>query len=269
MYELFAKEDVRCSVTSRTHVRDTSLRDFFQGSYGFIPLERIADTFGFVEEFTELYGGRAYDPRHVLSHRDVEELYDLGVGIKLCLQNHFVTRKDCEENRAFLARYHRKGNVIICVSEELARFVKEEFPDYSVEASIIKEVHDPAAIEACLGVFDLFTLPPASNDNLGFLASLPQKDRIILFANARCLYHCNLRTCYWNVSVQTKRRSDPGFGALKPHCSPDSPNKSEYVLFDVDRFYEMGFRHFKWIIPQPQVHAQAELKPGLYKLPRS
>jgi hypothetical protein len=268
MFELFAKGDIRCSVTSRMHLRDTSLRDFFQEHYGFIPLERITDTFGFVEEFTELYGGRLFDPQRVLSHRDVEELYDLGIGIKLCLQSHFITREDCENNRAFLARYHRKGNVIICVSELLARFVKEEFPDYSVEASIVKEVHDQAAIEECLEVFDLFTLPPAANDNLDFLASLPRKDRIILFGNARCLYHCNLRTCYWNASVQIRRRRDPGFGTLRPSCSPTAPNKFEYALFDVDRFYEMGFRNFKWIIPHQQIHKQADLRPGTFRIAR-
>jgi hypothetical protein len=266
MYDLFQNQDVRCSVTNRTHVKDTSMRAFFQEQYSFLPLPRIADTFGFVEDFTELYGGRRYHPQYVLSARDVAELYDLRIGLKLCLQNHFITQEDCENNRAFLAKYHRPGNVVICISEVLARFVKEEFPDYSVEASIVKEVHDLAAIEECLQLFDLFTVPPSANDDLDFLASLPQKERIILFANARCLYHCELRTCYWNVSVETKRRRLPGFEAFKPSCSPQAPNKFEYTLFDLDRFYGMGFRNFKWIIPQQQLHQQADLKPGRFRL---
>lgn len=263
-YALYDKKDVFCSVTSRMHGTGTSMRNFFNRHYGFMPLSHVTDTFGFVEEYTELYGGRQYNPRNVLNRRDIEELYDLGIGVKLCLQNHFITKEDCEANRAFLARYHRKGNVIICASEILARFVKEKFPDYVVEASIIKEVHDLATIAECLELFDLFTLPPAANDNLDFLASLPSKDRFILFGNARCLYTCKPRNCYRNNSVVIRRASNPDFGTLGPACSPTAPNKFEYTLFDLERFYEMGFRRFKWIIPEIPLHCQASLKPGTY-----
>jgi len=267
-YDLFDKDDVSCSVTNRAHFKDSSMLAFLEQWYGFIPLKHIKDTFGFLEGFTELYGGRPYLPNKVLSHRDVAELYDMGIGVKLCLQNHFITQEDCEANRAFLAKYHRKGNVIICVSEILARFVKTEFPDYVVEASIIKEVHNLEAIQKCLELFDLFTLPPGANDDLDFLASLPQKDRIIVFGNARCLYHCNLRTCYQNNSVRIKRISNPEFGTFLPNCSLDAPRQSEYTVFDLNRLYAMGFRRFKWIIPDVPIHQQASLQPGTYQITR-
>lgn len=263
-YALADREDVICSVTNRIHARGTSMREFLEGQYGFMPLGHIKDTFGFVEEFTGLYGGRVYNPQRVLSHRDVAELYDLGIGVKLCLQNHFITLEDCVANRDFLARYHRKGNVVICASDVLARFVREEFPDYVVEASIIKEVRDLAAIEKCLEVFDLFTLPPAANDDLDFLASLPWKDRIILFGNARCLYTCKVRNCYKINSVLTRRVTEPNFGTLEKGCSHTAPRQFEYTLFDLERFYQMGFRRFKWIIPDPTLHRREDLKPGTY-----
>jgi len=133
-----------------------------------------------------------------------------------------------------------------------------------VEASIIKEVHDPAAIAACLEVFDLFTLPPAANDNLDLLAALPDKDRIILFGNARCLYTCKVRNCYRINSVLTKRVAEPEFGTLESGCSPNAPRQFEYTLFDLERFYQMGFRRFKWIIPDPVLHRREDLKPGTY-----
>jgi chorismate mutase-like protein len=263
-YALADRDDVLGSVTNRLHATGTSMRRFLESQYGFMPLSHIKDTFGFVEEFTTLYGGRVYSPQRVLSHRDVAELYDLGIGVKLCLQNHFITLEDCVANRGFLARYHRKGNVVICASDVLARFVKEEFPDYVVEASIIKEVHDPAAIAACLEVFDLFTLPPAANDNLDLLAALPDKDRIILFGNARCLYTCKVRNCYRINSVLTKRVVEPEFGTLESGCSPNAPRQFEYTLFDLERFHQMGFRRFKWIIPDPVLHRREDLKPGTY-----
>ncbi len=269
MSDLFDKDDVSCSVTNRTHIKDTSMREFMEGWYGFLPLSHIKDTFGFVEEFTELYGGRPYIPNKVLSHRDVAELYDMGIGVKLCLQNHFITQEDCEANRAFLTRYHRKGNVIICVSDVLARFVKTEFPDYVVEASIIKGAQDLETIQESLELFDLLTLLPEANDDLDFLTSLPQKDRIILFGNARCLYNCNLRTCYQNNSVLMKRASNPEFGSFLPRCSLNAPRQSEYTVFDLNRLYAMGFRRFKWIIPDVPIHQQAALKPGTYQITRS
>ena len=73
---------------------------YLRDNYGNLPLREIDSLFGFVERST-LYGGRAF-MRRELSDRDVYQLNNAGIGVRLPMQNHYVERKEYLENRPLL-----------------------------------------------------------------------------------------------------------------------------------------------------------------------
>jgi len=95
-----------------------------------------------------------------MSDANIRELYDQNIGLKLCLTNHFMTREDIENSRDFLRRYHRDGNAIVTLSDELATFVKHNFPKYAVDLSMISEL-PLDQIDRALELCDNVTLPPS------------------------------------------------------------------------------------------------------------
>jgi len=93
--------------------------------------------FGFLEKST-LYGGRAF-LRRELSERDVFQLNNAGIGVRLVMSNHYVERDEYEENQPLLDKYHRKLNSVIATNDDLAMWVREDFPQYKVDASVIRK----------------------------------------------------------------------------------------------------------------------------------
>jgi hypothetical protein len=81
------------------------------------------------------------------------------------------------------------------------------------------------------------------NDDDEVLESLPQKERIMLFANAACAYSCPARICYPEISKVNQAKSN------KVRCKKEELGLLEYAFyfFDVDKFYSMGFSNFKLI----------------------
>ena len=111
---------------------------YLRNNYGNVPLREIDSLFGFVERST-LYGGRAFTRRE-LSDRDVYQLNNAGIGIRLPMSNHYVEREEYLENKPLLKKFHKIGNSIICTNDDLARWVRDDFPDYRLDASVIKNL---------------------------------------------------------------------------------------------------------------------------------
>ncbi|CAM3885562.1 hypothetical protein [Shewanella aquimarina] len=227
------------TISARGKADHQSVIKFLKQHFAAVPLGQVESVFGFVEPST-LYGGRFYLMRQ-LSERDTGLLADHGIGLRIPFTNHFATKEEFDANRPLFAKYHHKRNSIICTNDDLAYWIKQEYPDYDIEASVIKNLLKPEQIEEAFGLYDTLVLPMVLNDDEAFLAALAQKDRIRLFANAGCAYTCPARICYKSISKFNKGQG----GEFK--CSQDlkAREMQGMIDFDLQRLRNLGFHKFK------------------------
>lgn len=119
------------------------------------------------------------------------------------LRNHYGN-DEYEQNLPLLKKYHRPGNSVIVTNDDLARWIRQDFPAYHVDASVIKNIKTHRKIDEALKLYDSIVLPMRLNEDLEFLEKIEAKDRITLFANAGCALTC-LRssvTCRFRSSTK-------------------------------------------------------------------
>jgi hypothetical protein len=218
---------------------------YLRRNYGNVPLREIDSLFGFVER-SMLYGGRVF-LRRELSDRDVFQLNNAGIGVRLPMTNHYVKREEYLENKRLLQKYHQPGNSVICTNDELARWIRDDFPDYRLDASVIKNLKSREKIEEAWELYDSVVLPMSVNEDLEFLEQLEDKDKITLFANAGCALTCPSKICYVAMSKQNKGE-DPG-----PACSQDLKPRELHgmVDFPLEPYVKLGFHRFKLLRARP------------------
>ena len=176
------------TVSARSKNASVPVFAFLRNQYGNTPLREIDSLFGFVERST-LYGGRGFTRRE-LSDRDVTQLNNAGIGVRLPMSNHYVEYDEYKENKPIFRKYHREENSIIATNDDLAKWIRQDFPDYRIDASVIKNIKTYRKIDEALELYDSVVLPMRLNEDLEFLEKVEQKDRIILFANAGCALTC-------------------------------------------------------------------------------
>ena len=183
-----------------------------------------------------------------LSDRDVTQLNNAGIGIRLPLSNHFVSREEYESNKDILQKYHCKPNSVIVTNDDLARWISEDFPDYRIDASVIKNIDTTRKLNKALKIYDEVVLPMTANEDWDFLRSIEARDRITLFANAGCAFTCPSKTCYVSISKINKDLPDANFS-----CSQSLKEREQLGMidFDLEPLVEMGFRSFKLLRPAP------------------
>ena len=212
---------------------------FLRRHFGNVPLREIDSLFGFVEH-SELYGGRPFYGCE-LSDADVIDLYKAGVGIRLPMSNHHVEREEYERNLPLFQKYHRRGNFVIVTNDQLARWIKQDFPFYTIDASVIKNIKTHKKIEESLEIYDSVVLPMRCNEDLDFLEKIEQKDRITLFANAGCALTCPAKLCYLSFSEYNKDGKTP------TRCSQSLKERESLgmVDFPLKPYIDLGFHRFK------------------------
>jgi hypothetical protein len=233
------------TISARGKAAEVPVFKFIRNQYGNVPLREIDSLFGFVEQST-LYGGRAF-LRRELSDRDVHQLNNAGIGVRLVMSNHYVERDEYEENRPLLEKYHRKLNSVIATNDDLAMWVREDFPLYKVDASVIKNIKTHRKIEESLRLYDSLVLPMRLNEDLDFLAKIEAKDRITLFANAGCALTCPAKLCYLSISKINK-----GKGGEFQCSQPIKKRKLEGMVdFPLQPYIDLGFHRFKLLRSRP------------------
>ena len=239
----FRRANADFIVSAREITPDVSVMDYLKLRYLYLRPEQIVQVFGFSSSFSPLYGGRGFQSYHGLTPQHCDELASHGIGIGLNLTNHFFDKESYGCSLELLERYHSPNNAIMVTNDELARQLRQDFPRYTLKASIIKNISTLSAIEKALALYDQLTLPMDLNDDDDFLASIPCKERIILFANASCAYSCPKRSCYLGISQ--KNRGE----AITSTCSKGEVPRPDYglVYFNVEKFVELGFSRFKLI----------------------
>jgi collagenase-like PrtC family protease len=245
------------SVSARFKKPERSILHFLEKRFS-LELSEIDSVFGFAE-YTSLYGGRIFSDRQ-LSGPDIEDLNTLGIGFRIPLTNHFITAQEYDKEKWFLEKYYNPLNSIIAVNDTLARWIRRDFPDYKIEASVIKSLNTPEKIDLALDLYDSVVPPMDLNDDLEFLEALP-KDKIRLFANSFCAVNCPAKICYRSVSEINKGKDTPFL------CSQQTkPWKfdGKETKWDIEKFKAMGFTKFK-ILDNKEAQKPA-LLPGNVKI---
>jgi hypothetical protein len=233
------------TISARGKAPAIPVQRFIKENYGHIPLEQIDSFFGFTEQST-LYGGRLFTNAE-LSRYDVRSLYGLNINLRLPLTNHFATPEEYEENLPFLEKYHRPGNSLIITNDDLAGWVRKDFPDYRLEASVIKNINNVKKVDEAFVMYDTVILPMTSNDDTEFLRAIDNKKHVTLFANAGCAYTCPAKICYPSLSKANKT----GDGSLF-RCSQELKDRNTIGMIDFDLAYlqSLGFERFKLLRPR-------------------
>lgn len=77
-------------------------------------------------------------------------MYKLGIGYRIPLTNNFVIHEEYETNFCFLEKYHRTVNSVILVNDDIANWIREYFPKYRIEASIIKNIDNARRLDKAI-----------------------------------------------------------------------------------------------------------------------
>ncbi len=236
---------VTYTVSARSKGPEVPVFAFLRRQYGNLALQEIDSLFGFVEKST-LYGGRMFINRE-LSDRDVAQLNNAGIGVRIPMSNHDVERHEYEASLPILERYHNSINSVIITNDHLAQWIRRDFPRYTLDGSVIKNLKSQRKIEEALDTYDSVVLPMRLNEDFRFLEEIKQKSRIILFANAGCALTCPSKLCYASISKLNKYKG----GDFQ--CS--QPIKKRELLgmvdFPLEPYVDMGFRHFKLLRARP------------------
>lgn len=235
------------TVSARGKSADRPVFAFLRKNYGNLRLNEIDSLFGFVEKST-LYGGRAFIGRE-LSDRDVAQLNNAGIGIRIPMSNHVAELKEYRLHKWLLRKYHKPGNSIICTNDDLARWIRQDFPDYRLDASVIKNIKTHRKIEAAIELYDSVVLPMPVNEDLEFLEQIKNKDKITLFANGGCALTCPSRICYVSISKINKGRG----GEFQ--CSQLLKDRDSHgmVDFPLQPYIDLGFHRFKLLRARPNL----------------
>lgn len=228
------------TISARGKLAAQPIQQFIKKNYADIPLEQIDSFFGFTEACT-LYGGRFFGHTE-LSRYDVRSLYAMNINLRLPLTNHYVSREEYEENQPFLKKYYRPGNSIIVTNDELAAWVREDWPDYRIEASVIKNINSLKKVDEAFKIYHTVILPMSSNEDTEFLRAIERKKDITLFANAGCALTCPSKICYPSISKANKSGDHSLF-----RCSQKLKDRNLVGMydFDLDHLQSLGFSRFK------------------------
>lgn len=233
------------TISARDKKARQSIQLFIKQHFSDIPLEQIESFFGFTT-YTPLYGGRIWNSAAIsgaeLSDYDIRSMYRMGIALRLPLTNHQVSRQEYEDNIPFLEKYYRPGNAIIITNDHLARWIREDFPDYHLEASVIKNINTLDKIEKAAKIYDTVVLPMSCNEDELLLKSIRDKSVIRLFANAGCALTCPSKICYPSISKANKAKDPTLF-----RCSQQLKEREllGMIDFDLDYLQSLGFHRYK------------------------
>jgi len=209
------------SVSARSKPESMPI-DYYLSKY--FSIYPISSVFGFTE-YCPLYGGRKFI-KPELSDEDISWLYNNNIGYRIPLQNTIADINHYKDSKSFLSKYYREGNSVIIAQDWLVPYIREDFPLYKIEGSVIRKSLDYTLYD---------TIVPDMALPLEAISNLP-KDRIRLFINAWCAYDCPKRPC-WKV-----------FSALNLGLTAgDYICKGTHVerKFDLEKYKILGYTKFK------------------------
>lgn len=247
------------SVSSRSKPLSDTLSEWLaRYEYsGLIEAKDVTSIFGFTKERSPLYGGRAWNGAEILD-KDYDWMIDKGLKLKILLSGEKVSKKHYEESLPLLDRYYENSNIIVITNDVLAKWIKRDYPNYLLEASVIRQT-TLDEIDEVLEIYDSMVLPVRYYSQIDNLKKIKQKDRIVLFTTGSCGIYCENQICYRGASLTNrtygKQRVDRCIMNEKPLTY--NPGIDKIVSFDLSKFRQLGFHHFK-VLPnftyKPNLH---------------
>jgi len=233
------------TISARNKMAEEPIQKFLWDHFRDIPIDQIDSMFGFTT-YSSLYGGRMWDIRKdnpaELDEADLKAMYENNINLRLPLTNHYVSLDEYKANIAYLESYYRLGNALIITNDDLARWIRSDFPDYHLEASVIKNIGSLKKIEDAVKIYNTIVLPMNCNYDEEFLLSIEDKSIIRLFANAGCALTCPSKICYQSISKANKTKDPSLF-----RCSQTLKDRDLLGMMDMDLDYlqSLGFERFK------------------------
>ena len=229
------------TISARGKAPAMPIQMFMNRHFSDIPVAQIDSFFGFTTDKSTLYGGRIYGGTEISAY-DLKSMYGMGIGLRLPLTNHYASPEEYAASIPMLEKHHRPGNSIIVTNDDLARWIRRDFPEYRLEASVIKNIDSLEKIDKASGIYDSIILPMSANEDEAFLASIGNKDQITLFANAGCALTCPSKICYPSISKANKTGDKSLF-----RCSQQLKYRELLGMqdFDLEHLESLGFHRFK------------------------
>ena len=229
------------TISARGKAAAVPIQMFMKRYFSDIPVAQIDSFFGFTTDESTLYGGRIHAGTEISAY-DLKSMYGMGIGLRLPLTNHYASPEEYAASIPMLEKHHRPGNSIIVTNDDLARWIRRDFPEYRLEASVIKNIDSLEKIDKASGIYDSIILPMSANEDEAFLASIGNKDQITLFANAGCALTCPSKICYPSISKANKTGDKSLF-----QCSQQLKYRELLGMrdFDLQHLESLGFHRFK------------------------
>ena len=225
------------AVSLRARNSNSSIEEYLQKYYGHI--QNINSVFGF-EDYVPLYGGRRY--KREITNEEINQLREMGIYYRIPLSTHNFNKELYEESRHFLEKHHREGNVIITVLDDLMYQIKEEFPLYTFEASVIKNLKDINEINNTCRIYDEVVLHGSWNKNAN-IAKIKYKEKIRLFSSMGCAFNCPNKICYKSFSDINSRKSSTV--RCSRHTEPREYLGTVDLMQNKNVLIGLGFSKFK------------------------
>lgn len=229
------------TVSARGKPAAVPIQMFMKRCFNDIPVAQIDSFFGFTTDKSTLYGGRIHAQTEISAY-DLRSMYGMGINLRLPLTNHDASPEEYEANIPLFEKHHRPGNSIIVTNDNLARWIRRDFPDYRLEASVIKNINNLKKLDKAARIYDSIILPMSANLDEAFLVSIENKAQITLFANAGCALTCPSKICYASISKVNKTGDASLF-----RCSRKLKYRELLGMqdFDLDYLESLGFHRFK------------------------
>jgi hypothetical protein len=187
----------------------------------------------------------------------IDYYYSKDIRIALTMTNHKINLKD-EVGNHLLEKFHREGNCIILINEDLRQYIREKFPKYKLIYSITG-----------MGLLNI----PLQQSDVDFYKDLEQKyDWIVprfehifdkrsneldktkweVMVNDTCVYGCKYFDEHFKAIADENTAGRPYSKEVEecwiPKFNPD--NESKYNCMDIDsdhlkKLRENGVRSFK------------------------
>lgn len=209
----------------------------------------VDSIYGFAE-YTPLYGGRPFRSPE-LSEADIAWMYDNNIGFRIPLQSFHIDDENYKENKHFLEKYHREGNGLILVDDTVALKVRNDFPKYRLENSIIRGARSIQDIKDRLALYD-FIVPDQKIFDLEMDWSALSSDemaRLRLFMTHFCVYDCPAKAChkqFSEVNYKIQNSSVAEESRLIPDmCGGTGWGAIPKTEMDISKYLEAGITNFK------------------------
>jgi hypothetical protein len=187
----------------------------------------------------------------------IDYYYSKGVSIALTFSNHKINVNDPLGNE-LLEKFHKEGNALIIVNEDLRRYVRENFPKYDLIYSITG-----------MGTLNI----PLEDEDIAFYKQLEQdydwivprfehifdkradeldKTKWEVMLNDTCVYGCKHYDAHFKAIADENTAGRPYSAEVEECWLPKfDPNKdSKYNCMDIDpehmrKLQDMGVQSFK------------------------